>query len=89
MTYTDPLWIEGIPAGEADFLRRLEAAAEDVDARRGALEDALTLRDDLIVRAIECYGERGSTGRGLLSTRQVARAAGISLGQLSRILANS
>jgi hypothetical protein len=89
MTITEPSRVTQSAAGPSDFLRRLEAAAVDVAQRRGALEDSLAVRDDLIVRGLELYGEQGSTGRGLLSTRQVARAAGLSQGHIGRILAET
>jgi hypothetical protein len=76
-----------VSAGPSDILRRIEAAADQVDGCRGALEDALTARDLLIVHAVEQYCERGHTGRGALSTRQIARAARISQGQVQKVMA--
>lgn len=84
---TDPQRVENEAAGPADFLRRLEGSAASIEQIRGALQDELNLRDDLMVRAIELYGSQGSTGVGMLSTRQVARSAGVSQGHLGRILA--
>ncbi len=76
-----------VSAGPSDILRRIEAAAEQVQGCKGHLEDAYTARDLLIVHAVEQYCERGHTGRGALSTRQIARAAGISQGQIQKIMA--
>lgn len=87
MTTLDAQRVDTNAAGPAGYIRRLEAAALDIAQLRGALEDALNLRDDLVVRALEQYGERGSTGKGMLATRQVARAAGVSQGQVNRIMA--
>jgi hypothetical protein len=76
-----------ISAGPSDILRRIEAAADYVIDCRDQLEDAYDARDLLIVHAVELYCERGHTGRGALSTRQIARAARISQGQVQKILA--
>jgi hypothetical protein len=77
----------GESAGPSDILRRIEAAAAYVVDCTAQLDDARNARDLLIVHAVELYCERGNTGRGALSTRQIARAARISQGQVQKIMA--